>query len=360
MTEEEYWFWLTNIEGIGNQTIKQLLNYVKTPENLFHCEEKKLAQWIQPKVFCNFQKSKDKKKIKQAYNDLKEKGISYYSIENKAYPKRLKNIDNPPYALYGKGKLPSDKQKTIAIIGARYGSAYGREMAHYFGREFSKRGIMVISGMARGIDSIAQEAAIKEKGSSCGILGCGVDICYPRENFNLYQTLIQKGGVFSEYPPKTVPKAGLFPMRNRIISGLADGILVIEAKEKSGTLITVDHALAQGKEVYALPGRSGDVLSEGCNRLIQMGAKLVLDIEDFADDYPSIEEDLTQNCENYQKTLAKNQRVVYSCLSLEPKYIDIIIRETGFSVQETLSILFELEMKELAKQIIPNYYMISK
>lgn len=357
---EQYWFWLTNIEGIGQKTIKRLLEYAQNPRELYYIKGKEIEKLLSPKLYNNFIKSRNREKIEQNYRELKKKGIQYYSKEHEQFPKRLHQMEDMPYCLYGKGKLPKDNQSTIAIVGARCGTAYGREMARYFARELSKLGIMVISGMARGIDSVAQEAAISEVGSSCAILGCGIDICYPKENFSLYEKLAQKGGVFSEYAPSTPPKAGFFPMRNRIISGLSDGILVIEAREKSGTLITVDHALAQGKEVYALPGRSGDMLSVGCNRLIQMGAKLILDMNDLMEDYPMIRRHLPQNYENYQKTLAKNQRVVYSCLSLEPKYIDSIIREARLSVQEVLSILFELEMMELVKQIIPNYYMISK
>ena len=187
-----------------------------------------------------------------------------------------------------------------------------------------------------------------------------MDICYPKENFSLYELLMKNGGIVSEYPPGTIPKAGLFPRRNRIISGMADGILVIEAKKKSGTFITVDWALEQGKDIFAVPGRAFDTLSEGCNHLIQMGAKLVTKIEDFLDEYPCISYNLSKNCENNQKTLAKNQRVVYSCLSLEPKYIDSIIYETKLSVQEVLSILFELELDGLIRQVVSNYYIISK
>ena len=168
--------------------------------------------------------------------------------------------------------MPLENEPAAAIIGARLASGYGREQARRFGRQIGARGISVISGMARGIDGIAQKAALDAGGRSYAVLGCGVDICYPEENRELYERLQQQGGVLSEYPPGMQPIAKLFPPRNRIISGLSDLVLVIEARKRSGTLITVDMALEQGREVYALPGRVSDSLSDGCNRLIRQGA----------------------------------------------------------------------------------------
>ena len=359
-TEELYWYWINNIEGIGYQGIKKLLSTGKTPKQIFDSKEKELERVLTKNQIKAISQSKDIEKIVKGYKGLKKRGIQFLSIDHSDYPERLRRIDSPPFALYVRGKLPEKGRKTIAIIGSRQSSVYGQEMAKYFGRELSKSGISVISGMARGIDSIAQQSAIQQEGGSYGVLGCGVDICYPKESFSLYHDLIMKGGIVSEYPPGTIPKAGLFPRRNRIISGMSDGILVIEAKEKSGTLITVDWALEQGKDIYAVPGRAFDTLSEGCNRLIQMGAKLVMSIEDFQEEFPSVSMNLSKNYENNQKTLAKNQRVVYCCLSLEPKYIDSIIKETKLSVQEVLSTLFELEVSGLITQVISNYYIVSK
>lgn len=358
--EEIYWYWINNIEGIGYKGIQRLLSRKKTPKDLFYTEDTKHLEGFTKAQKDAFYRSRNLQKVVKEYEFWKQKGISFYSIVHPDYPKRLKYIQEPPFCLYVRGKLPPEDKKTLAIIGTRYGSEYGQEMARYFGRELSKCGIAIISGMARGIDSIAQTVAIGEEGRSFGVLGCGVDICYPKESFSLYESLIAYGGVLSEYPPKTAPRAGLFPRRNRIISGLADGILVIEAKKQSGTLITVDWGLEQGKDIFAVPGRAFEPLSEGCNHLIQMGAKMVVKIEDFLEEYPCISKNLSKNCENNQKTLAKNQRVVYSCLGLEPKYIDSIINETKLSVQEVLSTLFELELAGQIRQVVSNYYIISK
>lgn len=357
METELYWYWLNNIAGIGYETIGKMLENEKNPQNIFKWTKEDWAGILTQKQQSAFIQSRDLDAIEKQYSELKEKQIEFYSIENPKYPKRLLTMDKPPFCLYVRGKLPQENEKTIGIIGARDGTAYGQEVARYYGKEFANLGISVISGMARGIDGIAQQSALEYGGLSYGILGCGVNICYPKENFSLYQKLIEQGGIVSEYSPDTTPKAGLFPRRNRIISGLSDGILVIEAKKKSGTLITVDWALEQGKDIFAVPGRAFESYSEGCNQLIQMGAKLVRNIEDFYEEYQINHKDVRKNYEKNLKTLDKNQKVVYSCLSLEPKYLDSIRKETNFSTKELLSTLFHLEMVGYIRQIVPNYYI---
>ena len=184
--------------------------------------------------------------------ELKKAGVRFVAALEERFPQKLKEIPDPPFGIYYKGRMPEENEPAAAIIGARLASGYGREQARRFGRRIGARGIAVISGMARGIDGIAQKAALDAGGKSYAVLGCGVDICYPEENRELYEQLLQEGGVLSEYPPGTFPDARLFPPRNRIISGLSDLVLVIEARKKSGTLITVDMALEQGREVYVV------------------------------------------------------------------------------------------------------------
>ena len=212
--------------------------------------------------------------------NLARTGIFFSCIIEESFPTRLRFIPDPPFGIYCRGPLlppgpppfPGLESPAAAVIGARLASGYGREQARRFSYRMASRGITIISGMARGIDGIAQTAALDAGGRSYAVLGCGVDICYPEENRPLYDRLLQQGGILSEYPPGTPPEARLFPLRNRIISGLADAVLVIEARKKSGTLITVDMALEQGRDVFALPGRVSDSLSDGCNRLIRQGA----------------------------------------------------------------------------------------
>lgn len=205
-------------------------------------------------------------------------------LTDREYPRRLLEIPQAPKQLYVRGKLPEEGVPSVAVIGARDCSYYGQEVAKRLGKLFGENGIQVISGMARGIDGIGQQAALQAGGSSFAVLGCGADICYPRQNQDLYDRLCKQGGVISEYEWGTPPRAGYFPPRNRIVSGLADAVIVVEARKKSGTLITVDMALEQGKEVYAVPGRLVDDLSSGCNYLIKNGAGILLDMEEFMEE----------------------------------------------------------------------------
>ena len=281
-----YAHWLYNIPGVGRKTIKYLLSEKGTPEAVYHMSQKELeclldemhAKSTLAELIID---SKKDWNIKRAYENLKEKGIRFTCLGDEKYPGRLAQIPDAPYGLYFQGKLLMEERPSVAIIGARNCSEYGRRMAQHYGRELAAAGIQIISGMARGIDGISQKAALDAEGFSLGVLGCGVDICYPAENRELYEMLCKRGGICSEYPPGTEPKNSLFPPRNRIISGLSDVVLVIEAKNRSGTLITVDMALEQGREVYALPGRVTDALSEGCNRLIQQGAAVAFSAEDM-------------------------------------------------------------------------------
>ena len=196
------------------------------------------------------------------------------------YPERLMPFADMPSRLFVRGALPADEQKTAAIVGARICTAYGKSQAAFFAQVLAANGVAVISGLACGIDAAAHEGALRGKGKTFAVLGCGVDICYPKQNYPLMRRMLENGGgVLSEFPPGAEPLPWHFPIRNRVISALADVVLVIEAKEKSGSLITADYALEQGKTVFALPGRTTDATSRGCNRLIAQGAEIAISPE---------------------------------------------------------------------------------
>ncbi len=357
MTHKEYWFWLCNIEQIGLKKIEAILNVYETPEQAFHDSGNGLYQIdiITKSDKELIQRSKDVVRIQDTYAKLVSKGIYFVTKEENNYPPKLRNIFNPPFALYVKGTLPKPNIGTIAVVGARNCSDYGREMAMFLSGELAKAGIQIISGLARGIDGYAHEGAIAVGGSTFGIEGCGVDICYPKENFSLYMDMQRNGGVISEYGLGIHPKAGNFPMRNRLISGMSDGILVIEAKEKSGSLITVDLGLDQGKNIYALPGRMNDLLSIGCNNLIKLGAKLVLGPEDILEDFHQKYEESKKDMKNIYKLLETKEKIVYASLSL-PKHMNEIVGETNISISELTEILMNLELNNYIKQIRKNYY----
>lgn len=276
-----YAHWLYSINGVGRSTIRHMLAKAGTPEAIYRMPKEKIESILphsnrKPELAEKIVVSRQKLDIQGEYLSLKDRQIKFTCLGHPDYPHRLSNISDAPYGIYYRGKLPEQSRPAVAIIGARNCSEYGKRMAKQFGSELAMMGVQVISGMARGIDGIGQKAALEAGGYSMGVLGCGVDICYPEDNRTLYDMLCLQGGVCSEYLPGIMPKNSLFPPRNRIISGLSDIVLVIEAKNRSGTLITVDMALEQGKEVYALPGRVTDALSEGCNRLLQQGAGIAL------------------------------------------------------------------------------------
>lgn len=279
-TENDYAHWLFNVPGLGNRGIDKLLCNGMNCREVFEADAKEFKGIITDKQIKSLEQTRRNWDFEKEALKLSKKGISFISRIDERFPEKLKNIPDPPFALYVRGKLPDPDKPCVAIIGARMCSEYGRYMARNFGRGLALAGVQVISGMARGIDGISQKAALEAGGTSYGIVGSGVDICYPEENMDVYRQLCENGGVISEFPPGTYPKANFFPMRNRIISGLADVVLVIEAREKSGTQITVDTALEQGRDVLAVPGRITDRLSDGCNLLISQGAGVALGVDD--------------------------------------------------------------------------------
>lgn len=217
------------------------------------------------------------------WEKLREKDICLVTFRDPGYPERLREIPDAPYGLFLRGEMPGS-EPAVAVVGARDCSQYGALVAQKLGEMLGSHGITVVSGMARGVDGISQQAALEAGGRSWGVLGCGVDICYPRQNSALYHRLPRQGCLLSTYPPGTPALARNFPPRNRIVSGLAEAVIVVEAREKSGTLITVDMALEQGREVYAVPGRITDRLSDGCNRLIRQGAVPLLNPEELLEE----------------------------------------------------------------------------
>ncbi len=276
--EQPYAYWLM-CAPIGDTVKSRLLLQFGRPGAVFEASEKvlldstlsigKKEKWIA------YIKERNEKNIRREYEGLQTKGILFYPEYHPFFPAKLLSIPARPFGIFVKGKLPDIRQRSLAIVGARDCSEYGQYVAKYFAEKMAQNGVAVISGLARGIDGIAQRAAMEAGGESFGVLGCGADICYPKSNEKWYRMCMEHGGILSTYLPGTPPTPNLFPPRNRIISGLSDGILIIEAREKSGTIITADLALEQGRDVFVIPGRVTDRLSDGCNSLIRQGAALI-------------------------------------------------------------------------------------
>ena len=286
--------------------------------------------------------------------------IKIYKKTEEGYPKNLLQLPDAPSRLYVLGELPDPMRPAIAIVGARNCSSYGKNMAYEYARILTQTGIQVISGLARGVDAAAHAGALAAGGKTYGVMGCGVDFCYPTSSRKLYHVMQQQGGILSEFAPGTPPLSYHFPLRNRIISGLSGAILVVEAKEKSGSLITADAALEQGRTVFALPGRAGDLLSEGCNRLIYQGAipawkpEIILEEMEWTGKKEIIQEDFTQE---KKIVLAREDVLVYSCLDLNPKAVSQLQDETGLPSGSLLKSLYYLTAKDLAREVWQNYYI---
>lgn len=326
---------------------------------------------------------KNADEIARDYSKMIDDNVRYVNHTDGDFPARLLNIPSPPYGLFLRGSLPSDNVRSIAIVGARESSEYGRVCAEYFGDRLAREGVQVISGMAWGIDGIGQTAAVMAGGKSYGVLGCGVDVVYPKNNWRLYEMLCKNGnGVLSEYAPGTAAIARGFPPRNRIIAGLCDVLLVIEAKAKSGTLITVNMAIDQGKTIMALPGRITDELSRGCLNLIEEGAVAALSVESVLRELETCAVDRNSrneppiNCGRKKEKLLKglsddehdrditgeiskktirnlpdDEKKIMGYLSYDPVSVEELSQNANLPIKEVLVILSKLELKGAVKEL---------
>jgi len=362
MEEKWYDYWWYFIPGLSNEKKKIVSKYKITSEDLFHIEESQkkysLKEWFTEDEIERIKTSRTIKGWKEEYRKFEQEGIRLVCREEEDYPKRLRGLRGMPGALFVKGELPVKEAVTVAIVGARNCSAYGERVTLQFAERLAEEGIQIISGMARGIDGAAHRGALNVSGKTFAVLGCGADICYPKEHRGLYRDIQKTGGILSEYPPGTMPLAKHFPARNRVISGLADVVLVMEAKEKSGSLITADMALEQGKDIYALPGPISSELSKGCNYLIRQGAGILLSPEDILEELSVKTKLQERNCQKNKKILESKEKIVYSKLGLYPKGREELLQLTGFHPQELAEVLLSLQFGGHIEEITKNYYIV--
>lgn len=369
LTKKEMWYWFCNIIGVGHKKMSEMLLYFDTVERIYGAEQQEfsLIKSLSDNDIAHIIESRNYTTIKREYAEVVRRGYEFISIEDEEYPRKLRTLYDPPYGIYVNGALPKEGVLSLAMVGARGCSEYGKQVAKYFAYHLAEAGVQIISGMARGIDGYSHEGALCANGYTLAVLGSGVDYCYPRENMHLYMELEKKGGIMSELPVGAAPKAGNFPRRNRLISGISDGILVVEAKLKSGSLITVDQALEQGRDVFVIPGRVTDVLSSGTNNLIKMGAQLVTTPQEILDYYANkytdtldmgvVEQDMLQKFDPLlEKELTTEQQLVYRQLTLDPMHIDHIAERTGLAIQKLMSVLVIMEVKGYITQPVKNYY----
>ena len=374
-SELPYELWLCSFPDVGNRQLLQLTELCGGAKEVYFSSLDKWRQVLKEKQVESLKRFTESWKPEREYERLQEKGIKLVTLADGQYPGRLREIPDAPYGLFVRGSLPGEEEITVAVIGARECSQYGSFVAEKLGEILGRNGIAVVSGMARGVDGISQAAALNVGGRSCGVLGCGIDICYPKENRELYDRLPSQGCLVSSYPMGTPARAWNFPPRNRIVSGLADAVVVVEAREKSGTLITVDMALEQGKEVYAVPGRITDRLSDGCNRLIRQGAAPLLNPEELVQELYGLQEkrygrkEQEKNRPSGRSAAKKNNigpqltpelKAVCGALELTPRTVEEIrerlprnIQESGFNINAGL---IRLCLENLAVQVSPGCF----
>lgn len=283
----KYWLWLAELPGLRNQTRLALLEHFGSPEDIYYADpgEILLIENMSREQAAVLE-DKSLKTADRILGDCRRLRLRILTLQDADYPNRLRNIYDPPCVLYVKGHMPAfDEELAVAVVGTRDATPYGVKCADKIGGQLAAGGALVISGLARGIDTIAIRGALRSGGITVGVLGCGIDVIYPPENRYLYEDVAAAGVLISEYPPGTEAKGKHFPVRNRIISGLSSAVLVVEAPEKSGALITADTALEQSRDLYAVPGPIDAEKSVGCNQLIQGGAGLVTCGWDILRDY---------------------------------------------------------------------------
>ncbi|MDR1801349.1 MAG: DNA-processing protein DprA [Lachnospiraceae bacterium] len=390
MDDLKYEVWFAHIKNVGPSKKRKLRELYPDAKELYDHKgfTGKNIMWLGNKEVAGINEAQ-KKDPEALCDNLIRKDIRLVTCRMETFPRRLKEISNAPYALFYKGNMVEDNLNSAAIVGSRSCTSYGEREALNYGEALARAGFQVISGMAKGIDGAGQRGALRG-GRSFGILGCGVDICYPQQNKGLYEELCRYGGVISEYAPGEPPLPANFPARNRIISAFSDVVLVMEAKGKSGSQITVDFALEQGKDIYALPGPVSCAHSKGCHILIKQGAGILISPEDLISDllfadYVTVSSDNSNQTVNKeserikQKTgnpspeyltetsegnspdiknfLESTESMVYSFLDFFPKGVGQLASETKLSIPDLLEGLSGLELKGLVRELGAGHYI---
>lgn len=364
----KYWIALKWVEGVGNVGFKTLLTAFGTPKEVFAAPHSmiKVVPGIGEQTAHQIKNFSEWAKVEKEMDCAKRAGVSIMTLQDPLYPPHLARIYDPPAYLYVQGCL-KEEDVNVAFVGSRTASTYGLFTTERLCRELVLRGVTIVSGMARGIDSAAHRGALTGRGRTIAVLGCGLDVVYPPENEKLLSQIAASGAVISEFPFGTPPNAPNFPARNRIISGISLGVVVVEAGEKSGSLITARIALEQGREVFAVPGSIDVSGSRGTNKLIKQGAKLIENIDDILEELiPQARRMAVSNrkepsgdnaVDHWRKSepvadmaFTENEEAIWQVLSQKPVSIDEIIASTGRLAPEVLMSLLSLELKGVIEQ----------
>jgi DNA processing protein len=352
MADIRHWIGLSMVQEIGPVSGRKLLASFGSPENIFKADTAALlsVKGTTRERAENIRNFSQWDEVEKYVGVIERKGISVVAYQDDRYPEVLKNIEDAPLVLYMKGEYDPDDRFAIGVVGSRNHTPYGEAVTQRIAGELSAAGFTVISGLARGIDTLSHKSALAAGGRTIAVLGSGLDVYYPAENRGLSERIASSGCVISEFLPGTMPNKENFPRRNRLISGLSLGILVVEATVNSGSLITAGCALEQNKEVFAVPGNITSRNSEGTNKLIKQGAKIVLKTEDIIEELAPVLKGYIRTEQKKSVQLEGEESRLCTMLSREPKHVDLISRESGLSINQLLSLLLSLELKGIVKQ----------
>ncbi|PKM77650.1 MAG: DNA-protecting protein DprA [Firmicutes bacterium HGW-Firmicutes-15] len=360
ITELAILYFFHTLKGIGNKTLWIIKDEWGSFQNCFEADSRSLYRSsLSVPIIDAIVDGRRRTNPSGLLEKLRDEDIKICCVGDDDYPQLLGSIFDPPYIFYYHGNIEILKDFCIAIVGSRAASTYGKGQARRFGNELANHGMVVVSGMARGIDTEAHRGALEARGRTVAVLGSGVDVVYPPESVKLYTSICESGLVLSEFPPHAHPEPGNFPVRNRTISGLCRGVLVVEAQKKSGALITADFALEQGREVFAVPGPINSKNSVGTNFLIKQGACLVSGIEDILAEYGlNNQNDLRQVSQGELLFgLEVEELSVVEALGHEAEHFDILMGSTGLSTGALSAVLLKLELKGIIKALPGNYYV---
>ena len=365
----EAWLALHLAPGFGGATCLKLVAHFGTPQEVLSANKtqlKEASSRLRKETLEALSGAGQEDLFLAARQELaraKEFGIKIITIDEPCYPALLKNIHDPPPVLYVMGDTKELDCRGIAMVGSRAASTYGRSVAEQLAEGLVKQGYTIISGMALGVDTQSHKGALAAGGKTIAVLGCGLDIVYPPSNHLLYKEIAQSGAVVSEYPLGTQPDHFRFPARNRIISGLSLGVVVVEATKRSGSLITANHAAEQGREVFAVPGRIDSMKSTGSHALLQEGAKLVFNIKDIIEELPTgisgqADENILADAGNTLPSvpLSPEEEKIYSFLDVYPSSIDEIVRQCDLTPQKANELLLMLELKGVVESLPGKSY----
>lgn len=359
-----FWIGLKSVPGVGSVTFRRLLEQFDTPEAVLSASSARLSavKGVTPAIAEEIRNGGWRRFAEEECRRLESSGARLVVYTSADYPKALFQIPDPPPFIYVKGRLCAG-DVSVAVVGSRRATSYGLMTTGKLSAELASHGVCIVSGLARGVDTAAHKGALQAGGKTVGVLGCGIDRIYPPENRKLFEEMAQNGCIVSEYPLGTMPLAENFPRRNRIISGLSSGVLVVEAAENSGSLITAQYALEHGREVFAVPGNISFATSRGCNRLIKQGAKLVDCVEDILEELPGRER-LVRDEPLFSPpprnfALSPKEAAIYELLIRSPLHIDDIIAQTELTAGDVSSMLLHLELKGAITKLPGTHFAVA-